>query len=874
MAACYSRRPMLGTAAPEPAISPAAHVETVADIAVLAPAPGPYTYSVPAALVAKLSVGARVLVPLAGQKGVEGVVLRIDKTANREVRHKLRPISQLVDGKPVPAELIGLVSFIAEYYLSPIGEALRLALPPHQQAQKELHVALLPAGAELAVQANATLLPPAVAELSRAQRETLSALGQFLLGRGKRRKQVEAGVLLRALPGISQSELDATLGSLRAAGFVTVDEVVIAGVPEKTETWVQAQPETAERATENGRFLAKSPARASLYHQILRFGPLPLADLKSLSPRAPELCKQLEQAGLITLERREAIRDSLSDLDADSVNDPSVLGQSGGSREPPVLTAEQDAALQPMLAALDTGYRGFLLHGVTGSGKTELYLRLIAAALSQGKSALVLVPEIALTPQLAARFVARFGPKVAVLHSGLSPGQRADAWRRILNQDGEVRIALGPRSALFAPLANLGVIIVDEEHDSSFKQQEGVRYHGRDVALVRAQRSGAVAVLGSATPSLESLWLSRRGKLERLVLHKRATGLPMPEVSIIDLKQHILTEAQGLLSTPLERALAETLGAGEQALLFLNRRGYATFLLCKSCGHRMECAHCAVTLTWHKARERLLCHYCGYSEAPTEICPLCKSPSVTRLGLGTEKLAEQISARFPAARVSRLDRDTSSGLGPLLSAMHRREIDILIGTQMLAKGHDFPGVTLVGVVLADTGMGLPDFRASERTFQLLAQVAGRAGRQNRAGRVLIQTYNPEHPAVTCAMTHDYDQFAETELGAREALGYAPAMRIGLLRIDGANPLDVKRSAEAVSQKVQSEIARTNLPASVQGPVEAPLSRLKGRTRWQLLVRGETPQALRAALWSALRMTKSELGGGVRLHADVDPASTL
>lgn len=854
-------------------------VSEVAEVGVLAPAPGPYTYSVPPSLARQLRVGSRVLVPLGGQKAVEGVILRLGAPSQSEGQsdaapgHRLRPIGQLVDGPPLPPELLALVSFVAEYYLAPIGEALRLALPPHQQAQQHLHIGLTERGAALGRQAGAALLPPELAELPDSQQRALAAVAKLLLGPSRRRQTVELGVIVnvygRGRSGGSRDarELQQALRGLREAGLVEVRESVAAGVQEKNETWVALRAAPLSAAEE--RQVERSEARAALWRHLVRFGPLPLGELKTLTPRASVLVKQLQQAGFVECSTREVVRDPLADEDSAFNLDASGTGLA--SSEPPVLTAEQEQALRPMMAALDEGYRGFLLHGATGSGKTELYLRLIATALERGKSALVLVPEIALTPQLAARFVARFGPKVAVLHSGLSQGQRADAWRRILNGSDDVRIALGPRSALFAPLANLGVVIVDEEHDSSFKQQDGVRYHGRDVALVRAQRAGAVAVLGSATPSLETLALSRRGKLQRLTLTQRATGMPMPSVEVIDLKQHILTEEQGLVSTPLARALAETLGAGEQALLFLNRRGYSTFMLCKSCGHRLECRDCAVTLTWHKARARLLCHYCGYSEPESEICPLCKSPSVTRLGLGTEKLSEQIMQRFPAARVARLDRDTSSELGQVLGAMHRRDIDILIGTQMLAKGHDFPGVTLVGVVLADTGMGLPDFRAGERTFQLLAQVAGRAGRQGRPGRVLIQTYNPEHPAVMCALTHDYNRFAEAELGAREALGYAPAMRVGLLRIDGADPHEVRAASELVARRMQSELGRHDGQVMLQGPAEAPLSRLKGRTRWQLLVRAPTSQLLRTVLWSALR---TQLPRSVRMHADVDPTSTL
>lgn len=393
------------------------------------------------------------------------------------------------------------------------------------------------------------------------------------------------------------------------------------------------------------------------------------------------------------------------------------------------------------------------------------------------------------------------------------------------------------------------------------------------MALVRAQRAGAVAVLGSATPSLESLALASRGKLQRLVLRQRATGLPLPAVEVVDLRKHKLpTDKDGelLLSEPLLRSLAQTLGAGEQALLLLNRRGFATFLLCKCCGHRVECRSCSVTLTWHKGRARLLCHYCGYTEPLPAACPLCGMPDVALLGTGTEKLAAQVAARFPTARVARLDRDTAGELELILSRMHRHEIDILIGTQMLAKGHDFPGVTLVGVVLADTGMGLPDFRASERTFQLLAQVAGRAGRQTRPGRVVIQTYNPEHPAVIHAVRHDYDAFAQGELAVRTTLRYPPELRLGLLRLDGRDPARVRAHAERLTALLQSEAKQRGMAIELQGPAEAPLSRLMGQSRWQILVKGTTSPLVRWILRRAVHESQSS----VRVVADMDPTSML
>ena len=856
---------------------PRVHSDTgapwVAEVAVLSAAPGPYSYLLPTQLRSELRPGSRVLVPLATRPQVEGVVLRVSQSAPSHV--KLKPIAQALGGPALPAELLELIDFVSDYYLAPIGEALRLILPPHEQVDVEDQVALTDAGLALAEQTGAVLLPPALLELSDVERDALALLSAR---RGKARK---AGMPVRTLQqrlhkgpaAYSVDQVKKALRSLRDRDLVRTQQRVAANVGPGTEPWVQAVadglPETAQRRLQN------SPARASLWRHLLRFGPLPISELRMLSPQASVMVKQLHGLGAVTVQAGPP-RDADGALRSPTSTIPSLLS---GDMAPPTLTAEQDQALVPMLAALGQGYRGFLLHGVTGSGKTELYLRLIAAALAAGKNAIVLVPEIALTPQLASRFVARFGPQVAVLHSALEPAERARAWRRILREhsqeSGDVRIVLGPRSALFAPLANLGVVIVDEEHDSSFKQEDGVRYNGRDVALVRAQKAGAVAVLGSATPALETLSLAQRGKLQLLTLTQRATGLPLPRVEVIDLKQHVLPDEQALLSAPLTRALSEALGAGEQALLFLNRRGYSTFLLCKGCGQRVECPHCSVTLTWHKARQVLVCHYCGHSRAHAEdataTCPICQAAAVTLLGCGTEKLMEGIQARFPTARVARLDRDTASDLDGLLRAMHGREIDVLIGTQMLAKGHDFPGVSLVGVVLADTGMGLPDFRASERTFQLLAQVAGRAGRQDRPGRVLIQTYNPDHPAVVCAAQHDYARFAEAELQVRSDLGYVPAQRVGLLRIDGRERHWVQAGAERLASLLRAELGRAGVDAMLLGPAEAPLSRLKGRTRWQILVRSPKSQVMRAVLRRGMQVP---LGHGLRVTADVDPVSML
>jgi primosomal protein N' (replication factor Y) (superfamily II helicase) len=514
----------------------------------------------------------------------------------------------------------------------------------------------------------------------------------------------------------------------------------------------------------------------------------------------------------------------------------------------------------------------FLLHGVTGSGKTEVYLRVIAKALEAGRTALVLVPEISLTPQLAARFRARFGDLVAILHSGLSETARFGEWSRL--RRGEARIAVGARSAVFAPLARLGVIVVDEEHDGSFKQDEGVRYHARDVALVRAQRAGAVCVLGSATPSLESAAHTERGTYRKLVLTQRPTARPMPEVEIIDLRTYI-PDGDAMLSAPLRAAIAGALAAGDQTILFLNRRGFATFVLCRACGHAFRCPHCSVSLTYHRHSDRLSCHYCGFAQRVPDACPSCGATgTIERKGLGTEKVADAVAAAFPSARVARLDRDVASGakVEAVLARVARREVDVLVGTQMVTKGHDFPGVTLVGVLCADTGLTLPDFRASERTFQLLAQVAGRAGRGDKPGRVMIQTYRPSAPAVVAAAAHDYAQFFAAESAARAELGYPPHGRLIAVRIDGADGHEVAGAAQRLAQLAESAARQPGATGvEVRGPVPAPLERLRNRTRWQVWLRSTDRHALRRVARSLLAV---EFPSTVRVGLDVDPISAM
>lgn len=539
----------------------------------------------------------------------------------------------------------------------------------------------------------------------------------------------------------------------------------------------------------------------------------------------------------------------------------------------PILNEHQEAAHRALLAALDNGYATFVLQGITGSGKTEVYLRIIADVRSRGRGALVLVPEIALTPQLADRFRARFGDDVAVLHSGLPPGERAASWRRL--RRGEVGIAVGARSGIFAPVHDLAVVVVDEEHDGSFKQEEGFRYNARDLAVMRASQSGALAVLGSATPCLETYRNYQLGRFSRLLLPVRANPAaskrPLPSVEVIDLRKHP-PGPDGLLSPPLALAVDQALASGEQVILFLNRRGFSTFMHCHSCGHVVRCKACAVSLTLHRARGHLLCHYCGHSEPVREVCPQCKSPSLRGQGSGTERVETLVSHRFPKARVARLDRDTADGargkLEAILAKMHGREIDILIGTQMVTKGHDFAGVTLVGILQPDQGIHLPDFRAAERSFQVLEQVAGRAGRGERPGRILVQSYCPQHPAIDFMRRHDYEGFVKDELSRREVVRYPPFSRMVVVRLDGTDAAAVREAACAAARYAR---AAADPCVTMLGPSEAPISRLRGRTRFQVWLSSADRGRLLTVTRAVQRMPLSR---GVRLEVDVDPQSVL
>ncbi|MDY0190290.1 MAG: primosomal protein N' [Desulfuromonas sp.] len=606
---------------------------------------------------------------------------------------------------------------------------------------------------------------------------------------------------------------------------------------------------------------SKQQVRGALQKKILAFiaehESVDIAQLRQNFPAPYAALARLQELGLIEAVQCETQRDPF-------------LGISVSADSAWTLNTEQELACAAIVAAVATQkFSPFLLHGVTGSGKTEVYLQAIAAVVKTDKQALVLVPEIALTPQLVGRFRARFEQqqlRIGVLHSGLSAAERYDMWRAIMR--GEVHIVIGARSAVFAPLPSLGIIVVDEEHDGSYKQSEGFRYHGRDLALMRGQMAKVSVVLGSATPSLASWQRAQQGLLTHLSLTDRVGARPLPEVTLIDMAA---AEVESGLSQQLRSAIGATLERHEQCLLLLNRRGYAPYLLCGDCGASYRCPNCEITLTWHRQIGQLRCHYCDYQQPPQELCPQCGGSAMEPEGMGTERLVDELQQLFPAARIARMDRDTTSAKGSqqrIFTQMERREVDILVGTQMIAKGHDFAAVTLVGVIDTDAALNFPDFRAAERSFSLLAQVAGRAGRGELLGQVLVQTYAADNPVLECAVGHDFHRFAAQELPLRQLLHYPPFGYLVNLLLSSLDRQALERSAQALADQLAG-----HAQVEVLGPAPCPLFRLRNRYRMQILLKAEERSALRRMLLSAPDWYKI-VAKKVTLAIDVDPVDMM
>ncbi len=785
------------------------------------------TYLVPNRLADTLRPGIRVLVPL-GRRKVTAVVAQMP-VARPDGIH-LREITDSLDTEPVvPADIISLADWTADYYLSALPETLALALGKGLMAtsSKLIH-----------------LIDPAAARNDNERRivELLESSGgcadQALIKRRLTAQQTRSALRSLEKRGAIKSE-DTVRGPRVRERYDTIAEVT-ADPGEELEAELFSRAPKRRRVWEH---LSGLPGRRAS-----------MADLtESLGPISTQV-RELEKAGLLARVRQEVYREL--DLVAEQ-----------GSR--PELSPEQELSVETVRNSLG-GFEAFMLHGVTGSGKTEVYLRLIEETLERGLEAIVLVPEISLTHQVVGRLMARFGPTVAVLHSELGAGERWDQWRRLCRR--EARIAVGARSAVMAPVAQLGLMVVDEEHDPAYKQGDGVRYNGRDLAVVRARQSGCPVVLASATPSLETWANARSGRYRTLELPHRVSGGQLPRVEVVDLRGRDIT-ALGGLSEHLARELESNHESGGQSLLFLNRRGWAGSVQCYQCGNTIDCDGCSVALKLHKHEGRLRCHHCDRSRPLPELCPDCSGDSLLATGLGTQRLERSVGKLLPGARVARLDRDTASAKGgsaEILEAWRNGDIDVLVGTQMVTKGHDVAGVTLVGVVQADFPLCMPDFRGAERTFQLLCQVAGRAGRGQRPGRVIVQTYRPEHPAVRAAVTHDYPGFADGELEERRELAYPPHTRMTVVRFEGTNEQAVSELATRAAAVVTR--GSSSWPDLVlRGPAPSPIAKLRSRYRYQLQLRDSDPDAPRQAA-AALRSALASEAHKARVHVliDVDP----
>lgn len=798
------------------------------DVSLPVPLDQPFTYGLPETLRHRVMVGSRILVPF-GSRKLTGVILRChDDPPAVASRDALR----LIDAEPVlDGELLALGKWIAGYYCASLGDVLRGMLPLASEIRRGKVWSLTDAGRDAARQLLLDSSPddPVTQVLRMLEKRPLSA-----------------AYLAKALP-----LADKALRSLERKGFIVVEQVQT----ERDPLRAPAGRLRVELLGEVGDARLNKPERELRAFLELHPGSHNLLDLEDAVKNASPAARSLARKGLVSLKPE------------------TVPINAGAVRTRHQLNPAQEAAFEQIRDGIRSRqFHTFLLYGVTGSGKTEVYLNAIDETLAEGRSALLMVPEIALTPAMAGQFFARFGDRVAILHSAFTDVERTEQWRRI--RSGAASVVVGTRSGVFAPVRNLGLIVVDEEHDGSYKQEETPRYHGRDVAVVRAQAAGACVVLGSATPSLESRYNAEKGKYTLIELPGRIEARPMPTVELIDMRQEFLeTRKQATFSRKLLDALGGRLENGEQTIVLLNRRGFSSFVSCRSCGERVQCCNCSLTLTFHKRDRRLLCHYCGYAERVPSLCPKCQSEHIYFAGLGSERVEEELHQAFPTARIARLDRDTVSGKRQYETILHdfrEGSYDILVGTQMIAKGHDIPNVTLVGVVSADIGLGMPDFRAAERTFQLLTQVAGRAGRGSVPGIVLVQTINPDHYAVRLAAAQDYHAFYEKELHFRRMMNYPPFSAM-------ANVL-VRAEKKEAAMRMSSELGMLLSPPPeklrVMGPAEAPVPRLKNEYRYQFLIKASSRRALNELLVRARAFAVERKWGATALVIDVDPLTLM
>jgi len=816
-----------------------------------------FDYHLPGDLAGRVKVGSLVTVPF-GPRPLYAIVIGLPRQAAIE---ETRPVASLADPEPVLTPThVELARWMSREYLAPLWRCVSLMLPPgvvgHADVQVELTGKVAPVDTRTEAQERLVTVLDARGPLRGRQLDRLLPRKQWR----RAAHQLTKRGLVASSPFLAPPRArPKQVHTVEWAGRDADIDTALAGLRSECYPAIAAYLRAAQGPVDVDWVRAETGCRR--YH-----------------------LDKLAERGLVAFDTEEVWRDPLGD----EVFVPDT---------PPPLTPEQAAVWGKVRDGLASPPSAFLLHGVTGSGKTEIYLRAVAEVVAQGRQAIVLVPEISLTPQTAHRFGARFGRRIAVLHSALTEGERYDAWRQA--RAGLKDVVIGPRSALFAPLPNIGLIILDEEHDASYKQTESVPlYHTRDAALQLAHIAGASVVLGSATPSLESYHRAQRGEYALLEMPRRIIGharrlddlralygapetryldlaegpaearyLDLPQVQVVDMRAELRSGNRSIFSRALERALDEALGRKEQAILFLNRRGKATFLLCRDCGYAPRCPQCNVPLVYHSTKKTLVCHHCGHREPPPDRCPRCGGTRIRYFGLGTERVEQEVHRRWPDARTLRWDRDTARDHAAHAAILHLFSAGlahILVGTQMVAKGLDLPLVTVVGVISADTALNLPDFRAAERTFQLLEQVAGRAGRGLRGGQVVIQTYHPDHYAIRAVERHDYVGFAQKELSFRRQVDYPPYVRMARLLYRHSDPRRAQVAAENLAERLRRELTRRGLPTTdLIGPAPAFFARLRGLHRWQIILRHADPPAF-------LRDAGIPTGWLV----DVDPVSVL
>jgi primosomal protein N' (replication factor Y) len=826
------------------------------NVALAVPLRTTFTYAVPETLRDSLQPGSRVLVPFR-KKTLVGVVVEFVENAPAET--KIREITHVLDFVPaLTPKLIELAQWIAGYYLAPVGEVFRAMLPPVTELKSQRELLLTDAGRDAAESLSGGELSHG---LARAEVELLGKL---------RKKNGALPFAAAAKLGIDASGLQ----RLQRLGLIEIRESVL-GRKRKTQRVIawkggEASAECSGKENqEKDKAETQSTQRKRGEERVRELlqterGPLPLPQLLKLAQVTRTMIERMLRDGLL-----ESWEEPI-----DPAEDPFDVGYVLPAHE---LNAEQESVLKAIRARFELGEFGVqLLHGVTGSGKTEVYLRAVQETLARGKTAIILVPEIALTLWIGRQCRAWFGARfegVAVLHSALSDVERAREWWRVRN--GEARVVVGTRSAIFAPLENVGLIIVDEEQENSYKQEETPRYHGRDVAIVRAKMEGAAALLGSATPSMESYHHARNGKYELLTLASRVADRSLASVEIVDLREDFQqTHQTSPISSALHAGILECLANQTQALVLINRRGYSWSVLCRSCGVSVQCVNCSISMTHHKQRNRLECHYCGSIQQIPKVCPKCQSKYVYFFGEGSEHVEERLRKEFPGARIARLDRDTARTkrqYQETLGAFAGGALDILVGTQMLAKGHDFQRVTLVGVVSADSSLSLPDFRAAERTFQLLTQVAGRAGRGELAGRVLIQTFYPEHYAIQDAVKQDYAAFFERELHFRRMMAYPPFTSLANVIVRDTNLEKAIRWSRQLSEYFSPHDGKG---VRILGPATAPLARLKKEHRFQFLLKSPRRSVLTKVLGGAMAYCETKEIPETAVLVDMDPLNLL